>query len=60
VRVSGVPDARVRLGRDPLSRHATLSGEADPFQREGQGSLPGINQRVAAIPGISGLSWEGE
>lgn len=50
----------VRLGRDPLSRHAFLSGEADAFQREGQGELMGINDRVLATDGVSGLSWPEE
>jgi len=55
-----LPGIDVRLGRDPLSRFATLSGDADGFQREGQGSLKGINDRVGEIPGISGLRWTDE
>src|SRR3954471_9727106 len=51
---------QVRFERYPLSRRAILSGHADQFQREGMGSLPGINGRVAAIPGVSGVRWEGE
>jgi hypothetical protein len=51
---------QVRFERDPLSRQAILSGHADQFQREGQGSFPGINARVAAVPGVSGVRWEGE
>jgi hypothetical protein len=51
---------QVRFERDPLSRRAILSGRADQFQREGMGSLPGINGRIAAIPGVSGVRWEGE
>jgi len=50
----------VKLGRDPLSRHATLSGTADRFQREGQGSLKGLNDHVREIEGISGVSWADE
>lgn len=53
-----VPGVRARFGRDPLSRQAVLSGPADAFQREGQGQFPGINDRIAAIPGISGYRWE--
>lgn len=52
-----VPGVDVRLGRDPLSRHATLSGNADPFQREGQGELKGLNDIVGEIEGVSGVSW---
>lgn len=55
-----LPGIDVRLGRDPLSRVATLSGTADSFQREGQGSLKGINDRVAQVPGISGITWTDE
>lgn len=54
---TNVPGVSVRLGHDPLSRHATLSGTADAFQREGQGELKGINDLVADIPGISGMHW---
>jgi hypothetical protein len=50
----------VRLGRDPLTRFATLSGPADPFQREGQGNLKGLNDLVAEIDGISGFRWADE
>jgi hypothetical protein len=51
---------QVRFDRDPLSRRAILSGHADRFQREGQGSFPGIDGRVASVPGVSGVRWEGE
>ncbi|WP_158702924.1 hypothetical protein [Allosphingosinicella vermicomposti] len=54
---TNVPGVTVRLGHDPLSRHATLSGPADAFQREGQGELKGINDWVAEIEGISGYHW---
>lgn len=50
----------VRLGRNPLSRLATLSGRADRFQREGQGNLKGLNDIVAEVPGISGFRWADE
>ena len=49
---------RVRFGRDPLAREAILSGQADEFQREGQGQLKGINGRIRALPGVSGVRWE--
>jgi hypothetical protein len=51
---------QVRFERDPLRREAILSGHADRFQREGLGNFPGINGRVAMVPGVSGVRWEGE
>lgn len=54
---TGVEGVRVQLGRDPLSRVATLSGPANNFQREGQGSLPGINDLVGGIEGIGAVRW---
>jgi hypothetical protein len=59
VRQSELP-VQVRFERDPLRREAILSGHADQFQREGMGGFPGINGRVAAIPGVSGVRWEGQ
>ena len=55
-----VPNIQVRLSRDPLARAATLSGPADRFQRTGQGSLKGLNQIVADIPGVSRVQWADE
>jgi hypothetical protein len=52
-----VPNINVRLSRRPLARVATLSGPADPFQREGKGSLKGLNDVVGEIEGISGVDW---
>jgi hypothetical protein len=52
-----VPGVEVRLGRDPLSRKATLSGPANDFQREGQGSQPGLTDVVREIDGVSGVEW---
>lgn len=57
---TGVPGIDVRLGRDPLSRRATLSGDADDFQREGQGELQGLNDLVRGVEGVSGISWTDE
>ena len=51
---------QVRFDRDPLRREAILSGQADQFQREGMGQLKGINGRIRAVPGVSGVRWEGE
>ena len=54
---SEVPGIAVRLGRDPLSRTATLSGPANDFQREGMGEFPGLDDRVSGIEGIAGTRW---
>lgn len=54
---AGVPGVTVRLPRDPLSRKAILSGPANDFQREGQGELPGLNDLVGDIEGVSGVEW---
>jgi hypothetical protein len=45
------------LSRDPLARDAILSGPANQFQREGQGSLPGLNDLVSGVEGISNVRW---
>lgn len=58
VRAADLPGVQVRLRREPLAREAILSGPADDFQREGLGQFPGLNDRVRAIPGISGIRWE--
>lgn len=55
---SEVPGIEVRIARAPLRRRAVLSGEADEFQREGQGLFPGLNDRVRAVPGIAAIAWE--
>ena len=57
VAASGVPGVEVRIKRSPLGRTAILSGPADRFQREGMGLLPGLDGRVGAVPGISGVEW---
>ena len=54
---TGVPGVTVGLDRNPISRRATLAGTADPFQREGQGSLKGLNDVVGEIDGISAVGW---
>jgi len=60
VAATEVPGIDVRMGRDPLSRLATLSGNADRFQREGQGELKGLNDLVADVDGVSGVRWTDE
>ena len=52
-----VPGVTVQMQRSPLAREALLTGPANQFQREGMGSLPGINQRVLAVPGMSRVEW---
>jgi hypothetical protein len=51
---------QVRFERNPLSRQAILSGHIDRFQRDGIPNFPGITGRVAMVPGVSGVRWEGE
>ena len=53
-----VAGVEAHFRRDPMSRVVTLSGPADPFQREGQGLFPGLNDRIGAIEGISGIRWQ--
>ena len=52
-----VPGITVKMQRSPLARKALLTGPANQFQREGMGSLPGINQRVLAVPGMGRVEW---
>jgi hypothetical protein len=52
-----LPGVQVRLSRNPLARDAALSGPANDFQREGQGSLPGLNDMVRGVEGISNIRW---
>ena len=60
VQFAELPGVDVRFSRDPLSREAIMSGEANDFQRDGQGHFPGLNGRILTIPGVSGVRWEGE
>ena len=48
----------VRFPSDPLRREAVLSGTANDFQKEGMGLLPGINDRIRAVPGVAGVRWD--
>jgi hypothetical protein len=57
VAATNVPRVEVRMQRDPLGRLATLSGKADAFQREGQGEMKGISDRVRDVPGVSDIRW---
>lgn len=55
-----LPGITVSFERDPLTRVATLSGEADDLQRQGMGSLPGLNDIVGGIEGVAGVRWSDE
>jgi hypothetical protein len=57
IRYTELPGIAVRMERDPMRRDAILSGPANDFQRDGMGSYPGLNERVATIPGIAGVRW---
>lgn len=57
VREAGIPGVSLRMAREPLRRQALLSGPATQFQREGQGSLPGLDERVLAVPGMGSVTW---
>lgn len=58
VREAEIPGVEVRFSRNPLNRQAILSGPANAFQREGQGLLPGLNQRVRAVRGVATVRWD--
>lgn len=53
-----LPAVRVHMVRSPLSRTAILSGPINDFQREGIGSLPGLDERVAAVRGVASVRWD--
>ena len=52
-----VPGVSAAMQREPLARTALLSGPADCFQRNGLGSLDGIDGRVLSIPGMGRAEW---
>ena len=58
VREAEIPGVEVRFSRNVLNREAILSGPANEFQREGQGLLPGLNERVRAVPGVATVRWD--
>lgn len=60
LRDAAVPGVTASLPRDPLTRTVWLSGPANDLQRNGQGGLQGLNQRVAAIPGVAEVRWTDE
>ena len=58
LREAALPGLAVRFPRDPLRREAILSGTANYFQKEGMGLLPGLNDRIRAVPGVAGVRWD--
>jgi hypothetical protein len=58
LREAAVPRVTVRFARDPLQREAILIGNANDYQREGMGLYPGLNDRMRAIAGVSGVRWD--
>ena len=54
---AAVPGVTVEIQRSPLARKARLSGPANRFQRDGMGSMPGLTQRVLAVPGMGSVEW---
>lgn len=57
---SQLPGVNVSLGRDPLSRTATMSGSANDLQREGLGSQWGVLDYVRETEGIGAVRWDDE
>jgi len=57
---AAIAGVAVRMARDPLSRAALLSGPANDFQRRGIGELPGLDERVGAVAGVSSVRWDGQ
>lgn len=60
LREAALPEITVAFPREPLARTAILSGPANDLQRNGMGGLPGLNQRVAAVPGVAAVRWADE
>jgi hypothetical protein len=58
IRKAELPGVSARMQRDPIARVAVMTGNANDFQREGMGQLPGINDRIGAIPGIASIRWD--
>lgn len=50
----------VAMDRAPLSRNATVSGEADKIQREGLGSGFGVLDYVREVEGVRAVRWSDE
>lgn len=57
LQVAGVPGVTGTMQREPLARTAILSGPADQFQRDGIGSLLGLDERALSTPGMARVEW---
>ena len=55
-----LPGIAVQMARDPLSRTAVLSGQANDLQREGLGSQMGVMDYVRNVEGIGRVRWDDE
>lgn len=60
LRAAQLPGVSVALQRGPLARVVHLRGEANDFQKNGLRDFAGINERMETIPGVSGISWNGD
>jgi hypothetical protein len=60
VAATELPGIQVAMARAPLARVATLSGEANDFQREGMGSAKGVSDYVRDVDGIAKVRWADE
>jgi hypothetical protein len=60
IRQAELKGVTVSFPREPLSRTAWLDGPANDFQRNGQGDLPGLNDRIGAVPGVGAVRWRDE
>lgn len=55
-----LPGIEARLEREPLTRRAIVSGEANDLQREGLGSQWGVKDYVRSVEGVAGVRWDDE
>lgn len=55
-----LPGTAARIERDPLSRAAVVSGEANDLQREGLGSGWGVLDYARSAEGVGAVRWEDE
>jgi hypothetical protein len=55
-----LPGLSVRMEREPLTRAAIVSGNANDLQREGLGSQFGVKDYVRTVPGMGQVRWDDE
>lgn len=53
-----LPGVAARIERDPLTRRAVVSGEANDLQREGLGSQWGVLDYVRSVEGVAEVRWD--